>query len=672
MPENGPAGNNSPTKLNGWKEIASYFGKEVRTVQNWEKDEGMPVYRHKHLHRSSVYAYPAELDHWWKTKGSALPEKPPPPSSPDEISASWKWPAPVALSALLVGVVVWAALKIPRTEANPVALAVIPFASDRPQSKLQLPVFGDLDGDGRDDAVLSDLNARAVYIKFGARILQTGALLPREADVVLRTEENADFLAQMAADVNGDGIRDLILSDVLREPDTFRRTGPSYIVYGRKRWPPSLTVPQQADVILQGPADKEIRMVACSLSAGEADLNKDGIADVILGATDYSPLGRASAGGVFVLFGRSNWARTLDVAAVADISIHGSRIGEGLTNACTVGDFDGDRLPDLAVLATEETLWGMQGARGRVYLFLGRQHWPKVLDAAVDFALRVDGHFPKTNLLFPLLADVNGDGRADLITGWRSTARESTVAGELGIWWGGRVQKKVTTVSDSDVVITRGIPAELPLSLLAATDLDADGMQDLILAGDGAGQVSFLYGRRDWKPRGSWDGYGPVTLFRGGSIRERVAIGDWNADRLPELLFAVAGPDPQQAGQAWLLQTHLPVTLDVRPAAEPNILYLPQGLLVVRVLSSATNPGQNLDPATIRLQGALPQEIRQQDFNDDGMGDVQAYFRTEKMVVSEATRRVTLTGRARNGLPVAGSDSVVVIKTRPTAAAATH
>jgi hypothetical protein len=38
----GPAG---PIQLNGWKEIAAYLGRSVRTVQRWEKDFGLPVRR---------------------------------------------------------------------------------------------------------------------------------------------------------------------------------------------------------------------------------------------------------------------------------------------------------------------------------------------------------------------------------------------------------------------------------------------------------------------------------------------------------------------------------------------------------------------------------------------------------------------------------------------------
>ena len=34
--------------LDSWKEIASYLRREIRTVQLWEKREGLPIHRHFH------------------------------------------------------------------------------------------------------------------------------------------------------------------------------------------------------------------------------------------------------------------------------------------------------------------------------------------------------------------------------------------------------------------------------------------------------------------------------------------------------------------------------------------------------------------------------------------------------------------------------------------------
>src|SRR5947207_8700074 len=51
-------------RLESWKEIAGHLERDVRTVQRWEKNEGLPVHRHMHSERGTVYAYTEELDRW--------------------------------------------------------------------------------------------------------------------------------------------------------------------------------------------------------------------------------------------------------------------------------------------------------------------------------------------------------------------------------------------------------------------------------------------------------------------------------------------------------------------------------------------------------------------------------------------------------------------------------
>ena len=58
--------------LESWKEIAAYLKRDVRTVIRWEKSEGLPVHRHLHQARSSVYASPVELDTWWAARSPRL------------------------------------------------------------------------------------------------------------------------------------------------------------------------------------------------------------------------------------------------------------------------------------------------------------------------------------------------------------------------------------------------------------------------------------------------------------------------------------------------------------------------------------------------------------------------------------------------------------------------
>lgn len=50
--------------LNSWKEIASYVGRGVRTIQRYEQGQGFPVHRISGSAHSSVMAFPGEIDRW--------------------------------------------------------------------------------------------------------------------------------------------------------------------------------------------------------------------------------------------------------------------------------------------------------------------------------------------------------------------------------------------------------------------------------------------------------------------------------------------------------------------------------------------------------------------------------------------------------------------------------
>ena len=50
--------------LNSWKEVASYLGRGVRTVQRWEQELDLPVRRPRGKSRSAIIAFRSELDEW--------------------------------------------------------------------------------------------------------------------------------------------------------------------------------------------------------------------------------------------------------------------------------------------------------------------------------------------------------------------------------------------------------------------------------------------------------------------------------------------------------------------------------------------------------------------------------------------------------------------------------
>jgi len=78
--------------LDGWKEIAAYLAKSVRTVQRWEKELGLPIHRVGSGHGESVHALVEELDRWRQTPPARTAEREaeaaePAEQAPSEVSA---------------------------------------------------------------------------------------------------------------------------------------------------------------------------------------------------------------------------------------------------------------------------------------------------------------------------------------------------------------------------------------------------------------------------------------------------------------------------------------------------------------------------------------------------------------------------------------------------------
>jgi hypothetical protein len=61
--------------LNSWKEIATYLGRGVRTVQRWERELQLPVHRIGKGKRSPVFANSTELNFWLLTSEAGRDRK---------------------------------------------------------------------------------------------------------------------------------------------------------------------------------------------------------------------------------------------------------------------------------------------------------------------------------------------------------------------------------------------------------------------------------------------------------------------------------------------------------------------------------------------------------------------------------------------------------------------
>jgi hypothetical protein len=133
----------TPERLDSWKEIATHFNRDVTTVQRWEKREGMPVHRHLHDKVGSIYAFPAELNLWARSRNFRLTQESgnetPLPSLPT-MPPHWpgpkfltRWRVVLPLAAVGVALAIGAGLWFKRTDhfwRDPIAAARFQTVTD--------------------------------------------------------------------------------------------------------------------------------------------------------------------------------------------------------------------------------------------------------------------------------------------------------------------------------------------------------------------------------------------------------------------------------------------------------------------------------------------------------------------------------------------------------------
>src|SRR5580700_3514689 len=93
--------NRNEEPLGSWKEIAAYLQRNPATVRRWEKEEGLPVHRHSHNIRSSVYAFPSEIEAWRATRKLTVEPLPPVPTWRRLLTPSFA--LTIVLSLIMVG-----------------------------------------------------------------------------------------------------------------------------------------------------------------------------------------------------------------------------------------------------------------------------------------------------------------------------------------------------------------------------------------------------------------------------------------------------------------------------------------------------------------------------------------------------------------------------------------
>lgn len=98
-------------RLDSWKEIAVYLRREVRTVQRWEKSEGLPVHRQFHVKGGTVWAFKHDLDVWFENRCQVVSKPAAQEQPPDQVV---NWSSPTLFLARQTGNSCWLWLVVAR------------------------------------------------------------------------------------------------------------------------------------------------------------------------------------------------------------------------------------------------------------------------------------------------------------------------------------------------------------------------------------------------------------------------------------------------------------------------------------------------------------------------------------------------------------------------------
>lgn len=360
----------------------------------------------------------------------------------------------------------------------------------------------------------------------------SGNLVSGDATLQLYGLATQDFAgsAAWAGDINGDGAADLLTGAYGYNPGSAAGTGRVYVHYGPFTGAESLAA---SDASFTGSATLD----ALGWAAIGADLEGDGVADIVVGADGYDHDGDSDAGAAYIFAD----APTGDLdTGEAYFVVYGDEAYDGA--GYSLASIPGSTADQLLIGAPYSNLGAYASGGAAVFGF----EKGDVSFSSAATALLLGTAEDELAGYAVAGGDFNGDGEGDAVVG----APSADGAGTVSVVYGPLTGSISLTAADTIVTATA---ADDGLGVaVSSCDLNADGLDDLLAGADfnddGAANAGVAYVFTTL-PAGSLAAASADAMVTGSAANDYLGravscAGDVNADGDTDLLVGATAHDP--------------------------------------------------------------------------------------------------------------------------------
>lgn len=341
------------------------------------------------------------------------------------------------------------------------------------QIQVRKGVNKDVNGDGYADLVTgassynAGTNQGRAYIFHGSSggIASLGA---GSANTILTGQTTADGFGSTVTlgDINGDGYSDCVVGASARNAGLGVNQGVTYIFLSSSSGIVSQSA-TNANTIIAGQNGTDYFSYPLALG----DVNGDGYADLIVGASGYN-IGTFQ-GRTYIFYASSSGISSQG-AAVANTILTGQNGNDYFPQALTTGDVNGDGYADVAVGADACPGGTSQGCS---YIFHGSASGIASQGAATANTI-ILGQSAGDKFGILTLGDMNGDGYADLMIGGSSF---NSSQGRAYIFYGSVLILSSTGAANAGTIFTGQATSDVFAKTLAFADVNGDGYADALI-----------------------------------------------------------------------------------------------------------------------------------------------------------------------------------------------